>query len=1314
MSSSSRPGKTAPKLLHDFLGFDPLKVQHNVNVLVDHPPPQGDGQTHGSPIGSCKHDYTTKTKQSVVPPLDHRPDPTTKYKIAAVCKKCRIHADVRIDYAQSTVPCPSSDYPLHHFRRLDAAADDVTPDRIRYAWQCSAPQCRAMLHVSYRMARLTDKEKDSLTNTEQLKRRYDAVVQQEPSRDGIRQATPIEALGRLRRYIRDSLNPAHNKRTLPANNKRFMEAFGVFGQDCRGLLERLGFKYAVSLLDANAHITEDSLLTSAQDDIEWTLPNPPELDDRLDADGSSQRELLEDVELELLAWTSKIAIETGSANTATEGWPSANLDIERTLASQGYQRHITLRRVAAKSNDELPYFASLGALPDFADSLIEFAYDRQSMCDPERTPYYFECLQVITQSRGTEQLQMKVATLSSQDVVSRRDLSAAYRFLNIHPPEAEVLSDERIVELFQAQQPDMGLTAAEEARQALNKIGTARRSQLLINASRQSVDTYEDALSWLGNGASKDMPDDTLLAIYTSKIADNKANEEVGQKAIATIARARQSNMLNNWLLTGNTTSYTMNVDVALRHLGIEQPIDDIDPLVVPVVFESARSDRPGDLTEKAIAAIQQHLAGRTHATSRSPATWPVGLTSHGNTCYLNSLLQYYFSIKPLRDIVLDYDKYKLDTLAHTEKQERVGQRKISMVEIKGGQRFAEDLIHLFQRMIKESGTAVKPEEDLVCRAFLEPKDYALLASSTNEQIPTINGLEHSVDHKIPDAPIQQDASATREARQHSDASSTTLIGSANGGDEDVLMQNGGMPPTPPASPGQRAVDDKQQPVNPPPLPPRRFSVTATAKEEALAKAKTKATMQQDVTEVHDSIMFRLRSGMMPLGMDDLGEQTDALRSLYAIGMTETRVNKGVASKPAAQIDSSVQLNVPYEATDIYSALDEVFDLQPYGESPDIETYKSIRSLPPLLQISIPRIGFDMKKGGTFKSEELVRLEDELYMDRYCDTSHPEVPQRRKRCWGWRKELQARKRELKVLSLTGVDQLDGPAAIAETASYLGGLAETNDMVREVGVEELEMDKDLPSALTTTAHQQNERLSALKEDIDDIQKRLDFQFQDLQNLKYRLAAVFIHRGTHGHGHYWVYIHDFTNNIWRMYNDEHVSEVTKLEDVFEAKTWNQGTPTYAVYVQDDKKEQVVQAVCREPETPLVPEIRWSTHQQDVHMIDGGTQYAPVKYVDPKMIEEGGKERWDSARIRRDSFDALDTIASRLGESSPQELSFVGAHAKRRRGGGGDVSPPKIRRLMADRADGLRGSSVLPCLVELDLDGSDHRLDWLEKRV
>lgn len=165
------------------------------------------------------------------------------------------------------------------------------------------------------------------------------------------------------------------------------------------------------------------------------------------------------------------------------------------------------------------YFHSLGALPDFADPLIEYAYDRQMMCDPGKQQYYFECLQVISESRNTEALQMKVATLQSQDVVSRRDVLAAFRFLGINPAEGRFMDDARVIQSFQLQQADSGAAAQEEARAHLHKIGVARGSMLLINTARQSVDTYEDALAWLGNGADKSTSDEGLLAVLTMKVS---------------------------------------------------------------------------------------------------------------------------------------------------------------------------------------------------------------------------------------------------------------------------------------------------------------------------------------------------------------------------------------------------------------------------------------------------------------------------------------------------------------------------------------------------------------------------------------------------------------------------------------------------------------------------------------------------------------------------------------------------------------------------------------------------------------------------
>lgn len=167
----------------------------------------------------------------------------------------------------------------------------------------------------------------------------------------------------------------------------------------------------------------------------------------------------------------------------------------------------------------LRFFNSLGALAEFSDNLVEYAYDRQILCDPERQAYYFECLQVISESRNTEQLQMKVATLQSQDVVSRRDVIAAYRFFNIQPSDAANIDNARIIEIFQAQQPDLGAAAQEDARAHLYKLGVARQSSLLINASRQSVDTYADALSWLGHGVDQNTSDEGILAVLAIRVS---------------------------------------------------------------------------------------------------------------------------------------------------------------------------------------------------------------------------------------------------------------------------------------------------------------------------------------------------------------------------------------------------------------------------------------------------------------------------------------------------------------------------------------------------------------------------------------------------------------------------------------------------------------------------------------------------------------------------------------------------------------------------------------------------------------------------
>jgi ubiquitin carboxyl-terminal hydrolase 25/28 len=326
--------------------------------------------------------------------------------------------------------------------------------------------------------------------------------------------------------------------------------------------------------------------------------------------------------------------------------------------------------------------------------------------------------------------------------------------------------------------------------------------------------------------------------------------------------------------------------------------------------------------------------------------------------------------------------------------------------------------------MVKDRGSSVKPEQDLVCRAFLDPKDFAQLEEQRN-----------NADSAIDDSVAQPGAlsNGTEEEKKDPDvgqsrASSETLEAVEMVPTDDIQMNGSEMPPTPPASPGQKAADNSANGPAPPPLPARRFSTTTS---DTLRQAQAKATQQQDVTEVHDSITQRLRAGMQPTGADNRGEQNDALRDLFAIGMSQTTLSAGSSSKPERISDSSIQLNVPTEPTTLYSALDDYFDPQVVTEGSEKQQYRSIVELPPLIQINMPRIGFSKEKGA-FKSEAALRLEDELYLDRYCEGVQADVLDRRRSAWGWRKSLAELKKEQKALNSTKIG-LDGPTAVFETA-----------------------------------------------------------------------------------------------------------------------------------------------------------------------------------------------------------------------------------------------------------------------------------------
>lgn len=108
----------------------------------------------------------------------------------------------------------------------------------------------------------------------------------------------------------------------------------------------------------------------------------------------------------------------------------------------------------------------------------------------------------------------------------------------------------------------------------------------------------------------------------------------------------------------------------------------------------------------------------------------------------------------------------------------------------------------------------------------------------------------------------------------------------------------------------------------------------------------------------------------------------------------------------------------------------------------------------------------------------------------------------------------------------------------------------------------------------------DRLLALDARIKDLTANISSQFVDKQALPYRLQSVFIHVGSATFGHYWIYIRDFEKNMWRKYNDESVSAVTDVSQIFnQDPSERPPTPYFLVYVKDDLKDRLVDPVCRD---------------------------------------------------------------------------------------------------------------------------------------
>ena len=377
-------------------------------------------------------------------------------------------------------------------------------------------------------------------------------------------------------------------------------------------------------------------------------------------------------------------------------------------------------------------------------------------------------------------------------------------------------------------------------------------------------------------------------------------------------------------------------------------------------------------------------------------------------------------------------------------------------------------------------------------------------------------------------------------------------------------------------------------------------------------QTRSSGTDQQDVEEVIGSIISLLQAAIRPSHVDEsTGIQYEKIIETFFV--TTVNYTKKFGEKDyqhEISYDRSITaFPAPEGRCSLYDALGQNFDQQVLEES-NLSRYTAIKTLPPILHVLIQRT----QSAGT-KNDNPVIIPETLYLDRYMDAPHdsPEF-ERRKRDW----VLSSRLAELRKLEMEA-GSADDYGALLERAGQARQVGPEDDEAQAEGaddamaVDSLEevdasqeedwsfdgpVDDDYvliskgrsesrAKAQQLSDHEQGPEGIAeveqkvrqmISEEIKEREQALEEDYNSSQEHPYQLEAVICHRGRLSSGHYWVWIRDFEDGVWRCYNDGEVGVETDTEKVLRDLSTG-GEPYYLCYVRDKDKEELVSVPKRE---------------------------------------------------------------------------------------------------------------------------------------
>lgn len=452
--------------------------------------------------------------------------------------KCECHITITADYKGSKKPCHLSDEsnPLHHFLRAgfetgaqyaarleEQGEEDEFDTPIEFQqFECSGDLCNLCVDIKIALPRLTPQMCSLLLDSAKVLARGRREIEDDPERyAGQAPVRPLQALNFLRTYIKDaklsSETAPETIRQIAKRNKKYMLAFG---NDCDELFKALRFttheetsdEVSLFVLYSKSQIKvafRIHMLTLRKGEKSYFW-RPPII-------SGKNKKFFEDVLLELeFKIAARPTTEQQAGNTQVNLRPVPALkDIQRSLACFDYP---TKSRIIDLDTEEHPYYASLGAVENFTDELLGWAYDRQCQTNPKFKPYYLDCLTDLARGRQSSDLDTKVAIAMSAGEYGQKAIDKAYEYFQL--PSNCKEEDEHIMGLYKSR-IESAPRQKEEAKKQLLILAKARNSPQIEALANDQTMTLLEAFDFLSIPEGSTPDPDSVAAQAVVLVSNN-------------------------------------------------------------------------------------------------------------------------------------------------------------------------------------------------------------------------------------------------------------------------------------------------------------------------------------------------------------------------------------------------------------------------------------------------------------------------------------------------------------------------------------------------------------------------------------------------------------------------------------------------------------------------------------------------------------------------------------------------------------------------------------------------------------------------